>query len=293
METTKHQNHATFDKNEEHLDYRSFSYATDQDPFFKRLIIRSIEKLTGQIRIWRLYNEYKNEKRSDNENFWDAACRKLDLDLEYNSEKLNQMPTSGPLVVVANHPYGVLDGLILCRLMAMVRPDFKVLTNSVLTRSPEVKDNLLPVDFSGTKEALEINLASRKAARETLQNGGAVAVFPAGGVSNITKLGEKDAQDAPWQPFVGQLVKQNKSTVLPLYFHGQNSRIFQLASLTSQTLRLSLFFRELACRIGTTVRIEIGDPISYAELEKFETPAELVVHLRHKTYELGKNQAHH
>lgn len=271
---------------EDELDLGSFTYAMESDPWYQKWLIKSIERMTGQLKIWKLYREYRDEPRAVNETFWEAACRKLELTPEYPFEKLKNAPSSGPLIVVSNHPYGVLDGLILCYMMDQIRPDFKVLTNSVLTRSPEVKDNLLPVDFSETPQALETNLASRKASRETLKNGGAVAVFPAGGVSRISSFSDKVAKDTPWQPFIGQLIRQNKATVLPMYFHGQNSRLFQIASLASQTLRYSLYFKELADHIGSRIRINIGDPIAYEDLPDFSNNYELMDKLYAHTYSL-------
>lgn len=270
------------------LDYRTFSYAVRSDPFFKRFLIRSIEKLTGQLKIWRLYREYQSESKVGDETFWQAACRKLEISLSYDRDKLQDIPKTGPLVAVANHPYGVLDGLILCHLMSQIRPDFKVLTNSVLTRSPEVKDNLLPIDFAGTPEALQTNLYSRKKARETLRDGGAIAVFPAGGVSSIPSWSDKIAQDAPWQPFIGQLIRQSEATVVPIYFEGQNSRLFQMASLMSQTLRLSLFFKELSDQIGSQISLEIGEPIAFENLPTFVDQADLMEKLRYITYALAQ-----
>ena len=271
------------------VDFRTFSYATPADPLAKRFIIRTIEKLTGQLKIWRLYCEYQKESQETDETFWQAACRKLEITLDYDREKFDLTPKTGPLVVVANHPYGVLDGLVLCYLMHKIRPDFKVLTNSVLTRSPEVKRNLLPIDFSGTPEALQTNLYSRKQARETLKNGGAIAVFPAGGVSTIQNWSDKFAQDAPWQPFIGQLIRQNKASVLPLFFEGQNSRLFQLASLLSQTLRLSLFFKELSDQIGSHISLQIGEVIAYDDLPTHKDHIELMSKLQKITYDLGES----
>lgn len=290
MNAPSHQDTDLSPEIDDNLDYRTFSYATASDPFLKRLVIRTIERLTGQIKVWRLYNEYKNEARPPGETFWEAACRKLELELDYDEELLKKAPGKGPLIMVANHPYGVLDGLILCHLISKIRPDFKVLTNSVLTRSPEVKDHLLPIDFTGTPDALKTNLTSRKIARETLRNGGAIAAFPAGGVSNITRLTDKVAKDVEWQPFIGQLIRQNKATVLPVYFHGQNSRLFQIASLSSLTLRLSLFFRELVRQMNTRIRVEIGHPIAYHDLAHHDSPHDLIAELRGITYALGHNK---
>lgn len=276
---------------EDELDLSSFTYAMESDPWYQQWLIKGIERMTGQLRIWKLYKEYRDETRAANETFWHAACRKLELTPQFDLSKLNKAPSDGPLVVVSNHPYGVLDGLILCYMMSYIRKDFKVLTNSVLTRSPEVKDNLLPVDFSETPQALQTNLTSRKLSRETLKNGGAVGVFPAGGVSRISKWSDKIAMDTSWQPFIGQLIRQSEACVLPLYFHGQNSRLFQLASLASQTLRYSLYFKELADHIGSNIKVEIGEPIAYKDLPSHSDNHDLMKKLYNITYSLPSQPA--
>ena len=289
MNTHIHETTTSFadnDTEDVEIDFTSFSYATNSDPFLKRFIIRSIEKSTGQLKIWKLYKKYKEEERDPEESFWEAALRKLEISLDFNESKLQEIPKSGPLVIVANHPFGVLDGLILCYILHRVRPDFKVLTNSVLTRSPEVEKHLLPVDFSPTKQAREQNLATRQAARETLERGGCLGVFPAGGVATIPNLGANKAQDLPWQPFIGQLIRRSEATVVPISFEGQNSRLFQIVSRISMTLRLSLFFRELCQQIGDRVRFTIGTPVPYQDLQEFKDPAKLINHLDEVTHSL-------
>ena len=238
-------------------------------------------------RIWSLYKEYQVENRREDETFWDAAIRKLDVFVDYDREKLSAIPKTGPLVVVSNHPYGVLDGLIINQIMTRVRDDYKVLTNSVLCQMPETEANLLEIDFSNTPEALQTNLQTRKIAREVLKNGGAIAVFPAGGVSTISSLSEKLAQDTQWQPFIASLIQTSKADVVPIFFEGQNSRLFQVASLFSMTLRLSLFFKEVVNKMGGVVRVEVGETIPFKELSHIQNRDDLCEYLRTETYKLG------
>ena len=108
------------------------------------------------------------------------------------------IPKTGPLVVVANHPYGVLDGIAICWLVAQVRKDFKILINNVLCRAPEMAAHTLPVDFDATPEALQTNLTSRKQARQTLDAGGVVIVFPAGAISTTPRLLARRAEEVDW-----------------------------------------------------------------------------------------------
>ena len=159
----------------------TFSYAAPGDPLLKRLVIRLIERTTGQPRLKRLYLDYKAQ--SAPADFWREAIALLKLKLVFDRGPLESWPRQGALVVVCNHPFGVVDGLVICALVAGIRPDFRILTNAVLTRAEEIRQHFLPVDFSESREALKTNLESRAQAREHLMTGGCLIVFPAGGVS--------------------------------------------------------------------------------------------------------------
>lgn len=265
----------------------TFSYASPDDPRLKRLIIRLIEVLTGQPRLKRMYLD--NQKNPvAGETFFAAAIRYLRLQLDFDMARLQEIPGQGPLVIVANHPFGVIDGLVISHLASMVRGEFKVLTNAVLTQAPEIEDYLLPVDFDETPEALATNIRTRKIARDLLKVGGTIIVFPGGTVSTSPRPFGK-AVDPLWQPFTAQLVQRARATVVPMFFEGQNGRMFQIASHFSRTLRLSLLFREVCERIGTRVGIRIGQPIQYEELAHLKDRAEFASELRRRTYALGSS----
>jgi putative hemolysin len=170
-----------------------------------------------------------------------------------------------------------------------VRPDFVVLTNAILMRAPEVNGFILPIDFSETEEAQQTNLASRAAARAALEKGGVVVVFPAGAVSTAPdKLGLKPAVDARWQPFVSQLIQRSRATVVPIWFGGQNSRLFQIASHLSYTLRISLIFHEVKSRIGRCLPVVIGAPIQFAAIAGVKDRQALADELRSLVYGLAR-----
>jgi len=268
----------------------SFSYATEEDPRFKRLMIRAIERMTGQPYLKRLYDEHRANP-VPGESFWAAALRQLELKVVCNEDALKRLPRTGPLVIVANHPFGVLDGLIISYLASKIRDDFLVLTNSVLYQAEEIQSYLLPIDFAETKEALGTNLKSRAQAKKHLLKGGCVVVFPAGGASTAPKPWSKRAVDAEWKNFTASLIVSAKAPVVPVYFAGQNSRLFQIASHISMTLRLSLFFKEVYDKIGSEIHVRIGEAIPYTELEKLDRK-DLMEHLRKATYALGANLPH-
>jgi putative hemolysin len=263
-----------------------FSYAAPDDPHFRRLLIRAIETMTGQPHLKRLYDEHRQEKRPG-ESFWAASIRRLELKVVYNEEALAPLPKTGPLVIVANHPFGVLDGLVISYLACKVRDDFRVLTNSVLYRAEEIRDYLIPIDFAETKEALSTNLKSRAQAKAHLMHGGCLVIFPAGGASTAPKPWSKRAVDSEWKTFAGRLITQAKAPVVPVYFAGQNSRLFQIASHISMTLRLSLFFKEVYDKIGSEIRVRIGELIPYEKLAGLDRK-EFMAYLRDVTYALAE-----
>jgi putative hemolysin len=269
------------------MDEYLFSYATPEDPPVKRGLIRLVERATGQPELKRLYINNQRYPRA-HESFWQAAVRALALDVRHDALALARIPKTGPVVIVANHPYGVLDGIVISWLVERTRPDFVVLTNAVLMRAPEVRDFILPIDFSPTEEARQMNLTTRAAARARLDNGGVVVVFPAGGVSTAPdRLGRRPAVDSRWQPFVAQLIQRSKATVVPIWFGGQNSRLFQIASHVSQTLRLSLIFHEVRNRIGDALPVAIGAPIPFSALSAIKDRQDLADRLREITYDLA------
>lgn len=270
------------------LDYKSFTYADPSQPWMQRAIIRTIEALTGKFKLWSLYQKYHNRQRGENdEGFWKEALKLLDITLEYDETKLKAAPKNRPLVIVANHPYGVLDGLAIGYLASRIRSDYRVLTNSVLCRAEEIEDHVLPIDFAPTKAAWETNLQTRQKARAVLKLDGCLVIFPAGGVSSLHDMDDQQAWDPDWQTFTAALIMGGKADVLPIYFHGQNSLLFQWASLHSTTLRLALFFSEVTLRIGSKLKIEIGDVIPHADIEHIKDRETLCRHLWKETYRLG------
>ncbi|HEX5278721.1 MAG TPA: lysophospholipid acyltransferase family protein [Micropepsaceae bacterium] len=263
----------------------TFSYATAEDPALKRLLIRAIEGMTGRPYLKQLYDDHRANPVAG-ENFWAAALQRLELTLNYNEQALAGMPKTGSLVIVANHPFGVLDGVIISYLISRVRSDFLVLTNAVLYQAEEIRQHLLPIDFAETKEALSTNLKTANAAKAHLVHGGCLVIFPAGGASTTPTPWSREAVDAEWKNFTSRLIIGAKCPVLPVFFAGQNSRLFQIASHISLTLRLSLFFKEVYDKIGSTIHLRIGETIPFKDMAGLDR-IQLMEFLRKKTYALG------
>lgn len=267
------------------------SYASYFEDPVKRRFIRTVEKLSGQPKIKALYDHYRAHLATDVP-FFEAAIRLLDLDVNFSASQHTKIPPTGPLVIVANHPFGVLDGLVISWITSLRRSDFKVLTNSALDGIPEAKPWLLPVDFSGTKEAMAANITMRKDAMTHIKAGGCVIVFPGGGVATTPRFLDKTAVDDAWKPFTAKLITHSGASVTPIYFDGQNSRLYQMASHVSLELRLALIFREVKRRMGKPVPVAIGDTLTSEDLISAGKRQDLMDYLRDKTYEMAGPKKH-
>lgn len=251
-----------------------------------RTVIKSIENITGRPRLLRLALDYQREM-ANGVSFWEVMCSRYKLTLDVRGG-FDNIPRRGPLVCVANHPFGILDGLSFGRIMAETRgDDFKILANSVFVKAPEVEPHILPIDFAETREAVRMNLETRKHAVAYLRGGGAIGVFPGGAVSTGSTFYNR-AFDPEWKTFTARLIQQADAAVCPIFFEGQNSRLFQLASHLSETLRLALLINEFDNRVGEPVRVVIGEPLPKSVINGYRGDAKgLMRFLREHTYSLS------
>jgi putative hemolysin len=265
-----------------------FSYAHPGQSLFRRTVIRTVEFLTGQPKLRRLYVDWVICDKRPGEPVFDAALRKLSItpNIRSGAANLALVPETGGLLLVANHPFGVVDGLAIGHIGMRLRGNVRVLTNSLLCRVPEIDPHLLPVDFSGTPEARRLTSETRRRAAQLLAQGKVVAIFPAGGVSTANKPLAGRAVDAPWHPFVARLATVPGVTTLPLNVSGQNSRLFQIASHLSYPLRVALIFHETRRRMARPVDIAVGAPISAEELAPLSRD-EVAATLRRRTMALA------
>jgi putative hemolysin len=265
-----------------------FTYAHPGQSLFRRSLIRTVELLTGQPKLRRLYVDWVICDKRPGEPVFDAALRKLAIAPRIRSgvEHLHQLPQTGGLLLVANHPFGVVDGLALGHLGMRLRGNVRIMTNSLLCRVPEIDPHLLPVDFSGTPEARRLTGETRRRAASLLAQGKVVAIFPGGGVATANAPLQGHAVDAPWHPFVARLATLPGVTTLPVHFSGQNSRLFQLASHASYPLRVALIFHETRRRMQRPVDIAIGAPFSADDLARVPRD-EIARTLRRATMDLA------
>jgi putative hemolysin len=263
------------------------SYAKDNDPLIKRVLIKTIERLTGRPRIERLYTEMK-EMDLTPQSIWQIALDKLEIYPHFSQEQLDKIPKDGPVLFVSNHPFGVADGLMLGLVASKIRPKFGILVNEVLCTEEMFKPYFLPIDFRETKEALETIINTRKETIERLERGEAIAIFPSGGVATAKNI-IGPVEDLEWKRFVLKLVQKSKATVVPLFFHGQNSFLFQLASHIHPNFRLGLLLNEVRNKMNRHIGISIGDPLSYEDFCKVGKNDELLHHLHKITWEMKED----
>lgn len=264
-------------------DGRNLSYAGTFTNPLKSNTIRVVEWLTGKLRLMRLVREYERVPRGPDQSFWGRALELLRIELLTPDEQVRNIPRTGPVVVVANHPHGLVDGLILAELIGKVRQDYKILTRSLLTNVPEIQYHMLPVAFPHEENSVRMNLEMRKLAMQHLAGGGVIVLFPAGQVATTPGWWGRIVEPE-WLPFTAKMVTKSDARVVPIYFPGQNSRLFQWANKTSITVRQGLLLHEIAHAIGRPQKPVIGKPIERAEIDaRASNPRQLMAWLRERT----------
>lgn len=241
----------------------------------------------GRHRVERIYHDLKRDFSPLR--FFGEALRHGDVQIDWQGVGFDSLPRRGPLVIIANHPFGVIDGLVLCDLAMRLRGDFKVLINSLLCRDQDLDPYFLPIDFSSSREAARTNVESRRAAHTALRQDVPVLIFPAGGISTArSRFGFGRVQELPWNTFVAKLIQQHEATVLPVYFHGQNSRKFHVASNVSETFRMALLIHEVRNKLGKEIRVTMGQPMTYEMLAHLSSRHALTDHLYHRVMALAE-----
>ncbi|MBV1866036.1 MAG: lysophospholipid acyltransferase family protein [Rhodobacteraceae bacterium] len=258
------------------------TYATSFTSPLKRILIKVIENLTGRIKLLRLVRKWERDAERPDD-FWESVLERLEIKLTTPQAELDCIPKNGPLVVVSNHPHGLIDGIVMAHLMGQARDDYKILTRSLLCHVPRIDKYLLPVSFPHEEGAIQNNIHTRKVAIQHLKNGGCVALFPAGTVAT-SKTWFGPAIDPNWMTFTAKMIRQSGAQVLPVYFPGQNSRWFQIANKLSTTLRQSLLLHEIASAMKKDQPVKVGKLIPQDVLKSYEKDAPgLMKYLRAQT----------
>lgn len=267
------------------------TYADPAAPLWERALVNGVELLGGRTRLLRLYDNWRKRWPLTGLPLWSSAMHWLGTPLVIDGAWPPQVRSDERLVVIANHPFGLLDGIAICALAEQLRRPFKILAHSRLMAVPESAPYFLPIDFSETEQARRNNIAVRRRALAALKAGETIVIFPAGGVSTApVRLSVRPiapATDLPWKNFAYRLIRTAEATVLPLYFEGQNGAMFHLASKVSATWRIALLIGELNKRRGKPVRVRVGRPVEWREIAAQPSPAAAMRDLRQRVYALG------
>lgn len=269
-------------------DMRRLSYAGTFSNPFKAGSIRALEWLTAKVTLLRLIRAFEKSGAPHGAPFWPKAIRHMGIRIDTPESEVAHIPKTGPVVIVANHPHGLVDGMIMAELVNRVRSDFKILTRSLLTGIPEVEEFMIPVPFPHEENAREAGLEMRNLTMAHLKAGGVIILFPAGKVA-MSETWFGPAIEAEWNLFTHKMVRSSGATIVPMHFTGQNSRAFLIANKLSDTLRQGLLLYEIKRALFKPQRPYVGKPISASELEKWEgNPRGFLAWLRQHTLDLGK-----
>ena len=262
------------------------SYTSPDDNWLTRNLVSALEILLGRNKIESVYNRLKTEDL-DIATFFEKALRETSITVDFDPKKLETIPEKGPLMFVANHPFGVVDGIVLCDMVIKARGDLRIMLNSVLYQDKQLAPFFLPIDFQGTKKALKTNIRSKQLAMEFLADDIPVLIFPSGTVSTAMNFGFGEVRDAPWTTFAAKIVREVQATVVPIFFHGRNSRKFHVVSHIAEPLRMAMLVHEALNKFGETVRVEMGAPLGWEQLENKGTRRQLTDFLYQQVQMLG------
>jgi putative hemolysin len=260
------------------VQFKELSYSNEKDPRLKRWFIRSIEGLSGRDRYARLYDIWRTDIVGKTERVFGKMLDLIDVELDIQGEWPPALSSGRPVVIVANHPFGIGDGIAVLALAEQLGRPFRVLIHNELLKVPEMAAYSLPVSFEENKEAVAINMQTRHEALRLLKDGTTIIIFPAGGVATARK-GFGRAEDLPWKIFPAKLIQAARADVVPIYFDGQNGRLFHIASRISLTLRLSLLIREFKRLSGTKITARVGQVMGWDEMAGIADRKDLLVKL--------------
>ena len=271
-------------------DRGALTYSGTFDDPVKRNVIKTIEWVTGKIWIIKMIREFEKRPPVKGKAFWRACLDVMRIEVQTPQDQLDNIPAEGPVVFVANHPHGLVDGMILADLIGRRRDDYRILTRSLLTGIDETASKyMIPVPFPHEPDAQKKMVEMRRLAMEHLKSGGLIAIFPSGVVASSDKM-FGPAIEQEWNVFTAKMIRNSGASVVPCFFPGSNSRWYQIANQLSATLRQGLLLHEIVHATGKPQAPIVGEAISAEEAaERGSKPREFMAWLREKTITLGSN----
>lgn len=248
------------------------------------------EAMLRMLQVERVDGIYQELTRGSGAgDFLTRMLERFQLEIRADAADLERVPKKGAVVAVVNHPFGIVEGAALAHLLPKIRPDVKIMANSMLSAFAELEGKIIPVDPFGGPEAKRANLRGMRASLEWLERGGMLVVFPAGEVSHLQVGFPRIAvEDPAWSETIARLLRHADAAALPMFIDGRNSVLFHLAGLVHPRLRTALIPHELLNKQATTIELRCGAPIAAARVRQFSSDTRLTEHLRWRTYLLGK-----
>ena len=241
--------------------------------------------LLKMLRISRLNEIYDKHKDKEDVAFLNAILDEVKIQFEIPEEDLKRIPKEGAFISVSNHPLGGIDGILLLKLLAEKRPDYKIVANFLLHRIEPLKPYVMPVNPFEERKDAKSSVTGIKNSLLHLKNGYPLGIFPAGEVS--TYKDGKLIVDKPWEEGAIKLIYKAKVPIIPIYFHAKNSRFFYFLSKISDTLRTAKLPSEVLSQKSRVIKVRIGKVISIKDQEEYENIDDFHSFLRKKTYMLA------
>ena len=253
-----------------------------------RPLVEALGRFLDRVLGFRRFNQiYARLPPCDTDDFARTLLEAMDVRVELAGAPRETIPLTGPLMVIANHPFGMIEGMALGALLSSLRRDVTVMVLHLLAAIPEYRDRLIFVDPRLSRKKRLQGARGWLQSRQWLADGGALAVFPAGRVARF-EWRRLAVVDRPWSPHVAALARRSRVPVLPVYFHGQNGWLFQFAGMISPSLQEAFLMRQLTNKRGTTLRAVIGRVIPHEELAALPGDAEAIAFLRRETENLAR-----
>lgn len=279
-------NDAATPLDEQPYDKKRVSYANTFTNPWKANLIRTMEWMTGKWRLVRLVRKFEAMGVPAGQPFWTQALQVMGIDVTTPADQVANIPKTGPVIIVANHPHGLVDGMVLAKLIGDVREDYKILTRSILTGVSEIDPFMIPVPFPHEEDAQKKSIQMRKDAMAHLGAGGVLVLFPSGVVATSENW-FGPAIEAEWNPFTAKMIQKSNAQVVPIFFPGTNSRWYHIADKVSSTLRQGLLIYEVAHALNKPQKPVVGAPIARQEIEEWKgNPRGFVAWLRDRTLAL-------
>jgi putative hemolysin len=241
------------------------------------LPVRLLQRSAGIPELEALYPRVEAEQRPG-ESFYRALLRVLEVRWSISDLDLEKIPKTAACMLIANHPFGMIEGTVLGALLEEVRPDVRIMANSLMGHFPKVAEKCILVDPFGGRRAKQSN-----------RQGMLLVVFPAGEVASFD-TGKRVVTDPPWNTRIVRMATRASASVVPVFFDGSNGLGFQVAGMVHRSLRTILLAREFLNKSGKTLVLRVGNPVSPKKLESFASDEERTDYLRRKTFVLANRQ---